>query len=463
MTPNNKVANMVLILVTGWDGHAAPSSAERSPPALARNVCGRPPVAVVNVEQLEPGAPIATIAHLTADEDATRSITVADGVIAEAPPGQAVIDGTGWLALPTLVDAHAHVDKSYTGHLARQHGGGLETAVSSWHRVGSEVSFESILERGRRHLSAALAAGVTAVRTHANYHVGPDPLRGVRALVTLREEFRGLVDLQVVAMQSHDRPVELLRAAARLGPDLVGACPHLTPDPGHELERAAALAEEFGLGLDLHTDETLDPGSLDILDLAARTREWPSELLRTASHCVSLAVQPPERLGEILTAVAESGLTIVTNPATNLYLQGRHDRRPTPRAVPPLDDILAAGVTLAAGGDNVQDLFNPLGRGNMWDVVALLVTAGHLSPGVAYSVTSSGGRAVMGLPRAEVRPGDPADFLLVRASSLAEAIAEGAPDRVVVRDGLVVSTTRRATRTIGPALLAPTRREVIDS
>src|SRR3546814_19796808 len=56
--------------------------------------------------------------------------------------------------------------------------------------------------------------------------------------------------------------------------------------------RAATLAEEAGIGVDLHTDETLNPDSLDIVDLARRTADWPAEMTRSAGHCVSLAVQP---------------------------------------------------------------------------------------------------------------------------------------------------------------------------
>lgn len=424
---------------------------------------------MTDIAQLEPGTPIGSISHLSigagSGAGTDRALIVRNGTISETREGAVVhgdgtsearagevaadIDGNGWLAVPTLVDAHAHLDKSHSGELApTAAGGSLDEAVASWRAIGQQITVDSILERGRRHVMAALGCGVTAIRTHADYHAGEDPLRGIRALVALREEFRGLVDIQVVALQSHDRPLELLREAARLGPDLVGACPHLTPDPMAELERAARLAEEFGLGLDLHTDETLDPGSRDIVDLAARTRAWPASMIRTASHCVSLASQPSERLDEMLSAVAGSGVSIVSNPITNLSLQGRDGNRPTPRAIPPLRSILAAGITLAAGGDNVQDPFNPLGRGDMWEVVALLVTAGHLTPSEAYEIASAGGRSVMGLPRAGLEPGHPADFILVRAASLTEAIAEGAPDRVVVRGGIVVSASIRRTRQV---------------
>ncbi|MFT4306962.1 MAG: amidohydrolase family protein [Microbacterium sp.] len=406
----------------------------------------------------------AKVVEPDASSERARSLRVEGGLLraAEDPdrasgrdgdPGRAQVDGRGWLVLPTLVDAHAHLDKAYTLDEAAPSGLDLDGAIAAWHRIGETITEASILERARRGLTAALEAGVTAVRSHVNYHAGPDPLRGVRALVALREEYRGLVDLQVVAMQSHDRPIELVREAAALGPDLLGACPHLTPDPAAETARVAAVAEEHGLGLDLHTDETLDPASLDVVTLAERTAGWPAGRIRTASHCVSLAALAPQRLREVLARVAAAGVSIVTNPHTNLLMQGRGAPPPAPRGLPPLAEILDAGISLAVGGDNVQDPFHPLGDGDVWDAVALLVVAGHLDPFRAVRVASAGGRRVLGLPPAALRAGDPADFVLVRADALTQAIAERAPDRVVVRGGRVVAVRRSHRRSLTPAPL----------
>ena len=82
------------------------------------------------------------------------------------------------------------------------------------------------------------------------------------------------------------------------------------------------------------------------------------------------------------------------------------------------------GAVVAAGADNLQDPFNPLGRGCPFETAALMVLAAHLSPAEAWaSVTGPRGIAV----------GQPADLIAVRASSLREAIAMGAPDRQVWR------------------------------
>lgn len=401
----------------------------------------------MDAELLEPGQRIGAVTGLSPAGEVGDALAFADGRVVDAGAADAdgeTIDATGWVALPPLADLHAHLDKGYTWSAFGQPEGSLEDAIACWVDHGESHTYEAITAGARRHLVAALHAGVTAVRSHTNYHLGDDPLRGVRALVELRAEFAGLVDLQVVASPGpSDGPDDLGRAAVALGIDLVGGFPHLADDPAADLERAAAFAEEFGLGLDLHTDETLDPASTGLAELAARTRHWPAGLIRSAGHCVSLSTQDAATRAHTLAAVAEAGVSIVTNPLTNLYLQGWQHPVGTPRGIPPLREILEAGITLAAGGDNVQDPFNPLGNADMVDVASELVVAGHLTPAEAWHVSSNGGRAAFGLPPARGRVGDVADIVLVRAAHTAEALAERAPDRIVIRDGRVIAVRRR--------------------
>lgn len=403
----------------------------------------------VKPEDLLPADAVAVIRDVATSADARSTLVFSEGrvVAAEERPSSGIeVDAAGWMLLPPLADVHAHLDKAYTWDAAGRPEGSLGDAVACWIDFGASHGYEQIAANAQRQLTAALAAGVTAMRSHANYYPGDDPLRGVRALVALREELRGLVDLQIVAMGGPDHPDSLIREAVALGVDLLGGAPHMSPDPEAEIRRTVRLAEEAGIGIDVHTDENLNPDSQGLASLARLTAHWPDGRRRDAGHCVSLAVQPPDRLSEVLRLVADAGVGIVTNPLTNLYLQGWDHPQSMPRALPPLREIVDAGVPLAAGGDNVQDPFNPLGNGDMVDVVASLVLAGHLPPALAWDVASTAGRRMMGLPDARGLVGDVADGILVRAASIAETIAERAPDRIVIRDGRVVA--RRLTEVV---------------
>jgi cytosine deaminase len=94
-----------------------------------------------------------------------------------------------------------------------------------------------------------------------------------------------------------------------------------------------------------------------------------------------------------------------------------------------------AGVVVAAGGDNLQDPYNPIGRGDPFETAALMVMTTHLSPPDAWTTVTDAARRAVGGEATAVAAGSPADLLAVRAGSLREAIAFGPPDRIVWRRG----------------------------
>jgi cytosine deaminase len=125
----------------------------------------------------------------------------------------------------------------------------------------------------------------------------------------------------------------------------------------------------------------------------------------------------------------------------------------TPRGLTALRALIEAGARVGAGGDNVRDPFNPLGRSDALETAMLLVTAGHLTAREAWHLASAGSRSVMRLPEAGAVVGARAEFLAIRASSLVEAIAEASADRIVIHAGRVVSETTVTRRIATPAPL----------
>ena len=385
------------------------------------------------------------------------------GSLPPAPPaGRA--DLTGYLLLPAPAEPHAHLDKALTAARAPNAAGDLPGAVDAWLRYRAGMSREDAARRALQAALMGLASGATAIRTHVDVGSGVG-LRGLEALVEVREALRGRLALQLVA--SVDAPLTgaagaehraLLRAALQMGADAVGGYPNLDPDPAACLETCLAVAAEHGRPVDLHLDETLDPGVLwlaHLADLVARSG-FPHAV--TASHCVSLGVQPPKVAARVAEQAAAAGIAVVCLPQTNLFLQARGYRSAPPRGLTALRALLDAGVTVAAGGDNLQDPFNPMGRGDPLETASLLVTAGHLTVAEAYAAVSAAARAAMGLPPVQLAAGFPAELLAIRAASLEEAVAMAPSERVVVHQGRVVSrtaVTRELVHPVPPATAAP--------
>ena len=152
-----------------------------------------------------------------------------------------------------------------------------------------------------------------------------------------------------------------------------------------------------------------------------------------------LGIQPVDVQREIAEKVAAAGISIVALPSTNLFLQGRQQQQAMPRALTAVAALRDAGVNVCAGYDNLQDPFNPVGRGDCLETASLMVSAAHLLPHDAYHSVSGAVRQAMRLPTAGVQPGNTADLLLVPAHTTREAIASAPTQRTVIRGGVVVS------------------------
>jgi cytosine deaminase len=362
-------------------------------------------------------------------------------------PADEHLDLTGYILLPAPAEPHAHLDKALTAARVRNPTGDLLGAIEAWVPYRSTMAHEDIVRRATEAALMYLANGATAVRTHVD--VGDSiGLRALNALMEVREALRDQVTLQLVALVgvpltgaegAENR--SMLRAAIESGADVVGGCPHLDPDPAACQETCLSLAAELERPIDLHTDETLDPAVLYLPQFADMVAKTGFRHGATASHCVSLGVQSPEVAAEVARRVAAAGIAVVCPPQTNLYLQARDHLSAPPRGLTALRALLRAGATVAGGGDNIQDPFNSVGRGDPLDTASLLVMAGHLSPEEAYAAVSSGARAAMGLPSVRLEPGFPAELLAVRALSLREAVAMASHERVVIHNGHLVSRT----------------------
>jgi cytosine/creatinine deaminase len=245
----------------------------------------------------------------------------------------------------------------------------------------------------------------------------------VRALIDVRERLADIVTIQVCALMhwpttgaagAGNRAA--LAEAIELGVDVVGGCPHLEDEPHASIDGFLATAAEAGLPVDLHTDETLDPQMMTLERLADRVLATGFSHGVTASHCVSLGMQPETEQRRIAARVAEAGISVVALPHTNLFLQGRDHQQQMPRGLTAVRSLLAEGVNVCAGADNLQDPFNPMGRGDPLETAALMVMAAHVSADNALHMITTAGRRALGIP-------DAGGHVEVPSATVREAIA----------------------------------------
>ena len=357
-----------------------------------------------------------------------------------------------------MLDAHAHLDKGHIVPRARNQTGDLlgAAAVSGpdrrarWHA-------EDVRRRLEFGLQTAYAKGVVAIRSHLDSQA-PQPSITFPVVKQLREEWAGRVELQpstICPIDTFltDKGRELADRVADMGGNLgcgtrfVAPMPSLVPPEfDTAMERIFTLAEERGLDLDMHVDESSDPEARTLIRIArmAVTRGFKGRIL--AGHCCALALQTDEFIRETMDAAKDAGIEFVSLPAVNLYLQARGNARRTPhwRGVTLLHELKAHGLKVAIGGDNVRDPFHAYGDHDMLETFAQAVKIAHLDhPHEDWiTATTAVPAAIMQLPQfGTIGRGRGADLIVLRARDWHEALARFQADRVVIRNGRAIDTT----------------------
>src|SRR5664280_734637 len=165
--------------------------------------------------------------------DAGRIVQLGDArdrPAAQPSEAEQVIDLDGRLVTPPLVEPHIHLDAVLTVGQPRENASGsLFEGIAVWADRVTTLSVDDVTARAREVLMWQLACGVQAVRSHVD--VCDPQFRALNALIGLRQELRGLIDLQLVAFPQQgiygfDGGPELMRRAIALGADVVGGIPH---------------------------------------------------------------------------------------------------------------------------------------------------------------------------------------------------------------------------------------------
>ena len=156
-----------------------------------------------------------------------------------------------------------------------------------------------------------------------------------------------------------------------------------------------------------------------------------------------MSIQDEATIRSIASRVAQAGINVTSLPHTNLFLQGRGIATAIPRGITPVAILREAGVNVAAGADNVQDPFNPMGRADPLETASLMVMAAHQLPDQAIQMVTSNASKVVHNHSSAIEVGQRANLVAVPASNVREAIAMGPPDRFVVYGGVVISNQKR--------------------
>ncbi len=364
------------------------------------------------------------------------------GTAPKCGPGVAMEGGQVW---PGLVDLHTHLDKGHIWPRAENPDGTFQGAIqanvadrtANWTAADIEARFEF-------GLRCSLVHGTTAIRTHLDGG-GPVTERTWDVFAELRTRWAGRIELQASAMS---QPMHFLPGGD--GPGLaavverhrgvLGCVTYMHPELDTALETLFALAEAHGLALDLHVDETADPAADSLRRIAEIKIRRRFEGSVNVGHCCSLARQDDDTILRTLDLVAKAGLSVVSLPMCNMYLQDRAGgRTPRWRGVTLLHEMKARGTAVSVASDNCRDPFYGYGDHDLVEVYREATRILHLDRPFADWPTVVAGTpaAVMGVADRHGRIGEgrTADLILFRSRHFSELLSRPQSDRVVLRAG----------------------------
>jgi cytosine deaminase len=374
------------------------------------------------------------------DGDRVASVEPAAGAVPEG-----AMDCDGGIVMPAFVDMHTHLDKGHIWPRTPNPDGTFASALEQTaHDRATYWTAEDVARRMDFSLRCALAHGTAAIRTHID-SLPPQDTISWPVFAEMKERWAGRIALQGVSLMGVDDVPEAP------GPHfdhvtghggIVGAVLYKVPSMSARLSTLLREAENRGLDIDFHVDETLDPSSDCLLHVAEEAKRIGFSGQITCGHCCSLMTMDESEADRVLDAVAEAGIAVVSLPLCNLYLQDRQaGRTPRIRGGTLVHEMKARGIPVAFASDNTRDPFYAYGDLDMNEVWREATRVLHLDHDVNDwpRATTATPAAVMRLPdRDMLGPGAPADLVLFRARSWTELFARPQTDRTVIRSGAVI-------------------------
>ena len=381
---------------------------------------------------------------------------IEEGIEYDQAQGHDVVDAKGKLVSAPFIEPHIHLDSVLTAGEPRwNESGTLFEGIETWSERKQTLSIEDVKTRARKALKMQIANGIQFVRTHVD--VTDPSLTALKALIELREEMKEYVTLQLVAFPqegilSYPNGLGLLEEALKLGADVVGGIPHyeLTREYGVEsINQLFELAIKYDVLIDVHCDEIDDEQSRFVEVLATRAYEYGIGDKVTASHTTAMGSYNDAYTSKLFRILKLSGIHFISNPLVNIHLQGRFDSYPKRRGLTRVKELLAAGMNVAFGHDDIFDPWYPLGTGNMLQVLHMGLHVGQMMGyeeiNQSLDLISTNSAKVMHIQdEYGIEVGKPGNLIILDADSGYETVRRQAVVLYSIRNGRIISQTTPA-------------------
>ena len=387
---------------------------------------------------------------LRSDVKKSVDIAIKGGKIAAIAPkidGKAAseLDAAGNLVSESFVNTHLHLCKVYTlkmmdeAALKDYHGADMGKAMNAIElamKVKDNYDEKWIIKNVRKAVALAGRYGCTHIRAFADVD-SKAKMEGIKALIRAREEFKGIVDIQVVAFAQdglirEPGAEDLLRQAMKLGADVVGGIPwieYTDADIAEHVKICFKIAKEFDKPVSMLVDDAGDAGlrSLELMALETIKCGWQGRSL--AHHARAMALYATPYLQKLIALLKKANMGIVSDPHTGpLHARVR--------------ELLEGKVLVCLGQDDISDAYYPYGRNNMLEVAFLnshllwFTTAEDME--TLYDMVTKNAARAIGLKDFELKVGALANLVVLDQPNVLEALRFHERPSFVISHGKVI-------------------------
>jgi cytosine deaminase len=358
---------------------------------------------------------------------------------------QTVIDAQGKLVTESFVNPHLHLCKVYTFMMMEEealkdyHGenmGKAMTAIELAALVKSKYNESWILPNVRNALNHAVRYGVLHLRGFADVD-SKAKLEGVKALLKAKEEFKDVLNLQVVAFPQdgvvrEKGAYELVEESLKMGADVVGGIPwieYTEDDEKEHIDKMFDLAKKYDKDVSMLVDDAGDPTlkTLEMLTLKAIKEGFIGRVL--AHHARAMQFYPTPYLMKLIALLKKGEVGVVTDPHTGpLHARVR--------------EMLEEGVLVVLGQDDISDAYYPYGRNNMLEVAFLvshilwMTTRGDMEK--LYDMITVDAAKSIGIKNHKLEEGNPANLVVLNEDNVLDALRYHREPKFVISNGRLV-------------------------
>lgn len=310
-------------------------------------------------------------------------------------------------ALGGYFNAHTHLDRAGTmdERYWRMTGMRVEdnSAISlhEKHRLIYEVhrgpayDEADLRERVAAHLAVMVGCDTRRVDTLADCTADRVGLTALETLLSIKAEWADRIDMRVAAYsplgfpESEPQRWELFQEAVKRA-DFISALPEadeLSEYPGHigfeeHSRRMLAIAAEHGKMIHVHTDQRNEPNEagtervLKVMRQEGHTKPAGDEPLVWMVHMVSPSTYDDARFAKMVEDMLDLGVGLISCPSAAVGMrQLRPISSPIYNSIPRVLELVAAGVPVRLGSDNIADMCSPSTTADLTDEVFTLSAA----------------------------------------------------------------------------------------